>query len=148
MNIAYFLTPKQNVAYLYDDFTIRQGLEKLRHHGFTALPVITKDNEYAGTVSEGDFLWYLVDDPDERLHKTPMRDVESSTVRDILPAGKNPPVRITATVEELLVKVLNQNFIPVVDDRGMFIGIVTRSAILRHFTADTLPDGMPAVAMV
>ena len=67
MNIAYLLVPKQNVAYLYDDFTLRQALEKMRSHGYAAIPVINRDNQYVGTVSEGDFLWYLVDD---RLDKT------------------------------------------------------------------------------
>ena len=61
MNIAYLLVPKQNVAYLYDDFTLRQALEKMRSHGYR-IPVINRDNQYVGTVSEGDFLWYLVDD--------------------------------------------------------------------------------------
>ena len=60
MNIAYFLIPKSSVAYLYDDFTFRQGLEKMRHHGYTAIPVITRDGRYMGTVSEGDFLWRLL----------------------------------------------------------------------------------------
>ena len=59
MNIAYFLLPKSNVAYLYDDYTFRQGLEKMRYHGYTAIPVITRNGTYVGTVSEGDFLWQL-----------------------------------------------------------------------------------------
>ena len=51
MNIAYFLLPKSRIAYLYDDFTIRQGLEKMRNRGYTAIPVITRDGRYVGTVS-------------------------------------------------------------------------------------------------
>ena len=50
MNIAYLLTPKHRVAYLYDDNTIRQGLEKLRHHGRSAVPVINRKGQYVGTV--------------------------------------------------------------------------------------------------
>ena len=61
VNIAYFLQPKSRIAYLYDDFTFRQGLEKMRNRGYTAIPVITRDGRYAGTVSEGDFLWHLLD---------------------------------------------------------------------------------------
>ena len=30
MNIAYFLTPKQDTAFLYDEYTVRQALEKMR----------------------------------------------------------------------------------------------------------------------
>ena len=66
MNIAYFLLPKNRVAYLYDDYTFRQGLEKMRHHGYTAIPVISRDGKYVGTVSEGDFLWRLLSDEQDR----------------------------------------------------------------------------------
>ena len=61
MNIAYFLLPKARVAHVYDDNTFRQGLEKMRHHGYTAIPVISRTGQYVGTVSEGDFLWCLLD---------------------------------------------------------------------------------------
>ena len=36
-------------------------------------------------------------------------------------------------MEELLNSAMNQNFIPVVDDLGNFIGIVTRKDIIRYF---------------
>ena len=61
MNIASLLLPKSMVAFLYDDFSLRQGLEKMKYHGYSSIPVISRDNRYVGTVSEGDFLWYLVD---------------------------------------------------------------------------------------
>ena len=75
MNIAYFLIPKSSVAYLYDDFTFRQGLEKMRHHGYTAIPVITRDGQYVGTVSEGDFLWQLLSEEQSSQHPCSMRDL-------------------------------------------------------------------------
>ena len=63
MNIAFFLKPKHEVAFLYEHQTLRQGLEKLRRHGYSAIPVLTRESKYAGTVSEGDFLRYLLDHP-------------------------------------------------------------------------------------
>ena len=71
MNIAYFLLPKSRIAYLYDDFTFRQGLEKMRNRGYTAIPVITRDGRYVGTVSEGDFLAASVlTENDARVYNT------------------------------------------------------------------------------
>ena len=131
MNIAYFLLPKGRVAYLYDDNTFRQGLEKMRHHGYTAIPVISRDGQYVGTVSEGDFLWRLLEGDGAR--KCTMKDLEQLQVRDILRGNSYPPVRITVTMDELLDSAMNQNFIPVVDDVGSFIGIVTRKDIIRYF---------------
>ena len=136
MNIAYFLLPKNSVAYLYDDCTFRQGLEKMRHHGYTAIPVITRDGQYVGTVSEGDFLWQLLDDGRELSRPHSMKDLEQLRVRDILRGNHYPPVRITVSMEELLSSAMNQNFIPVVDDSGSFIGIVTRKDIIRYFAKE------------
>lgn len=134
MNIAYFLLPKHSVAYLYDDCTFRQGLEKMRHHGYTAIPVISRDGKYVGTVSEGDFLWQLLSKDCETLTAYSMKDMERLQVRDILRGNSYPPVRITVTMEELLHSAMNQNFIPVVDDLGNFTGSSpekTSSATLR-----------------
>ena len=133
MNIAYFLLPKNRVAYLYDDYTFRQGLEKMRHHGYTAIPVISRDGKYVGTVSEGDFLWRLLSDEQDSQRACSMKDLEQLRVRDILRETQYLPVRITVSMEELLSSAMNQNFISVVDDTGSFIGIVTRKDIIRYF---------------
>lgn len=140
MNIAYFIHPKQDVATLHDDCSLRQGLEKMRYHGYTAIPVITRENKYVGTVSEGDFLWYLVDTDGDTLRKTPIKDVEDTLMRDVLRIDRNPPVRITAGMDELLQRVMNQNFVPVVDDLGSFIGIVTRRDIIQYYYRNSLTE--------
>lgn len=132
MNIAYFLKTKGEVAYLFDDYTLRQALEKMRNHGYTAIPVLSGDNKYIGTISEGDFLWFLIEDQKDHLHKTSMKSIEDIKIKDIFKKGKNPSVRITATMEEMLMRAMDQNFIPVVDDRDYFIGIITRRDIMRY----------------
>ncbi len=129
MNAAYLLTPRSEVGCIYDDHTLRQGLEKLRRSGYAALPVVTRQNRYIGTVSEGDFLWHLLGDMDGSLSA---KELESRPVRDIIRIDRNPPVRITANVDELLQRATSQNFIPVIDDLGSFIGIVTRRDIIQH----------------
>lgn len=132
MNLAYFLIPKNDTVYLYDTYTFRQGLEKMRHHGYTAIPVITKGGQYVGTVSEGDFLWRLLERQDDA--PCSMKDMEHLQIRDILRPNSYPSVRVTFGMEELLNSAMNQNFIPVVDDLGTFIGIVTRKDIIRYFS--------------
>ena len=129
MNIAYFLHPKHEIAFLYDDFSFRQGLEKMRRHDYKAVPVISRDGRYVGTVSEGDFLWKILDRETEAVS---MREMEHLRVQDILHTDTYPAVPITCTVEELVDSAMRQSFIPVVDDTGIFIGIVTRRDII-HF---------------
>jgi len=131
MNIAYFLHPKSDVAYLYDDYTFRQGLEKMRYHGYTAIPVISRSGQYVGTVSEGDFLWRMLNEDGAQIYT--MRSLEDLRIRDILEQDTYPSVGISITMDKLLDSAMNQNFIPVVDDSGSFIGIVTRKDIIRYF---------------
>ena len=127
MNVINFLTPKSQMAWVYADVTIRQGLEKLRARGYTAIPVLDREGLYIGTVSEGDFLWHMLDSNDNSL-----RTAEQLPLRSVLREGFNPPVSVRVTMEELLERAMNQSFVPVVDDRGAFMGIVTRQTILRR----------------
>ncbi|MBQ7847332.1 MAG: CBS domain-containing protein [Clostridia bacterium] len=126
MNVAFFIKPKSVTAFVYEDNTLRQGLEKMRHHGYSAIPVLTRDGKYAGSVSEGDFLWAIYGKEDARYE-------EKTKVREILKRENRDPVRITAGMDDLLHKVMTQNYVSVVDDSDSFIGIVTRRDIMRYY---------------
>ena len=132
MNIASFLLPKDEVAYLRDDMTLRQGLEKLKRSGFTAIPVIDVEDRYVGVVGEGDFLWNILSH-NQNLEDIKLKKLEHMTVRDFLQNGKVRPACIDTAMENLLEQAKNQNFVPVIDDRNVFIGIVTRSDIIKYF---------------
>lgn len=136
MNIASFLLPKADVAYLRDDMTLRQGIEKLRRSGFSAIPVIDSEDRYVGVISEGDFLWNILAYKGS-LDDVTMKSLESMTVREILQNGKVRPACIDTDMEALLERAKNQNFVPVIDDRSVFIGIITRSDIIRYFENNT-----------
>jgi len=62
VNILFFLTPKSEVAYIYEDYTMRQALEKMEHHRYSAIPIIDDEGKYVGTITEGDLLWTLKND--------------------------------------------------------------------------------------
>ena len=98
--------------------------------------MITDDNIYMGTVSEGDFLWSIVklQKKDGNMEEVSIRKLEDVKIKDILRRDRNPSVPITATIEELLTRAMNQNFIPVTDDLGSLVGIVTRKTIIKYCT--------------
>lgn len=100
----------------------------MRAHGYTAIPVLSKNGEYKGTVTEGDFLRHLLE-----KEKVDLREEQGCYVQNILREGFNEAVTINATMEELLIKVMEQNFVPVVDDRNFFVGIITRKDIIKYF---------------
>ena len=128
MNILFLLKIKNEVSYIYDDNTLRQGLEKMKTRGYTAIPVITRDGDYVGTISEGDFLWHIIE-----YGRGSLKDQEEYSVRNIIRKDYMRPVKVSAAVEELIESATNQNFVPVVDDRNKFIGIVTRRDIIKYF---------------
>lgn len=142
MNIAMFLKPKVEVAYIYSDYSLRQGLEKMCRHGYSAIPVITRDGKYYSTIKEGDFLWYIVsgENTETPSEKTDIRSLEDVYIKDIITEGKNPPVRITESVELLFERALNQNFVPVIDDIDSFVGIITRKDILRYMFREKIKE--------
>lgn len=137
MNIASFLLPKAEVTYLYDRMTLRQGLEKLRRSGYTAIPVIDNEDRYVGVISEGDFLWNIME-YNENLDQVSRKELEKMTLRDILQSGKVKAVCIDTNMEQLLGQAQIQNFVPVIDDRNVFIGIITRSDIIKYFVKKQL----------
>lgn len=127
MNILRFLIPKSHVACLDESATLRNGLEKMRNRGYTAMPVISKNGVYVGTVTEGDFLWRILEQ-----EECAMKELEKHLVCELVRPGWNPPARASESIEQVFSKLKDQNFVPVVDDRGVFVGIVTRRAILEH----------------
>ena len=126
-NILFFLTPKAMCAYLNDDFTIRQALEKMEGSGYAALPILNRRGEYRGTLTEGDLLWAM-----KNMCYMDMRQAEARRIMEIARRRDNVPVRITASMHDLIDRASNQNFVPVVDDYGAFIGLITRKAIIQY----------------
>ncbi|MDD4238719.1 MAG: CBS domain-containing protein [Desulfotomaculaceae bacterium] len=127
MKIAFFLLPKSEVVYLPLKSTMRQALEKIEYHRYTAVPIINDEGKYVGTLTEGDLLWKLKNTPELSF-----KDTETISLSDIPQRMKNNPVRIDAEVEDLLSLAIVQNFVPVVDDGGFFIGIVRRREIFEY----------------
>ena len=125
MKIAFFLTPKADVAWVKTTSTVRQAIERMEHHCYTAVPLLTPDGCYAGTLTEGDLLWFLKQHPHVRFEDTERVALDSVTQR-----LRVHPVHIDADIEELFALALDQNFVPVVDDREIFIGIVRRRSML------------------
>ena len=130
MNILFFLTPKSEVAYIYEDYTLRQTLEKMEYHRYSSIPILTRDGKYVGTITEGDLLWTL---KDEFQGKTlDFKKLEDIPIKSISRRKDNTPVSVEANIEDLISKARNQNFVPVIDDHETFIGIIKRKEIIEY----------------
>ncbi|WP_461206762.1 CBS domain-containing protein [Clostridium sp. DL1XJH146] len=127
MNIAFFLTPKNEVVYEKATSTMRQVLEKMEYHRYSAIPLIDEKGHYAGTLTEGDLLWTL-----KNLGITDFRDTEKILIKEIKRKMNVKPVKINSDIESLIELAKAQNFVPVVDDNNIFIGIIKRSDIINY----------------
>ncbi len=125
MNIAKIMIPKISAAFLYENNTVRQGLEKFTRYGYTAVPVLDENGVYSGTVTEGDFLRHII-----KLQSAEMKDHESYLIKDIIRKDFCPSLLIAAEQDEVIEAVKNQNFVPIVDGRGIFCGIITRKGVI------------------
>ena len=134
-NILFFLTPKAMCSYLFDDFTLRQALEKMESAGYTALPILNKRGEYRGALTEGDLMWAI-----KNMCYMDMRQAEAHRIMEISRRKEYLPVRVTTSMHDLVERASTQNFVPVVDDKDTFIGIVTRSAIIKYCLKHLFPD--------
>ena len=129
------MTPKALCQYVFDDYTVRQALEKMESAGYTSLPILSKQGEYRGSLTEGDLLWAM-----KNMCYMDMRQAEAHRIMEISRRRDHLPVRVTTSMQDLVERATNQNFVPVVDDKDTFIGIVTRRAIIKYCTEKIFPQ--------
>ena len=127
MNVLFFLTPKASCTDIYEDFTIRQALERMEPSRFATIPILKRTGEYVGTIAEGDLLWAI-----KNNYMMNMKDAEGRPVMEVARRKDYQPVTVSTNPQELLAMAVSQNFVPMVDDRNSFIGIVTRQKIMEY----------------
>lgn len=128
MNIMFFLKPKNEVAHIYDDDTVRQVLERMEYHRYSCIPMLNRQGKYVGSITEGDLLWWL-----KGNHNLNLKLAEMVSIQEVGRRLDYKPVRAEAKMEDLMEKAMEQNFVPVVDDQGNFSGIITRKDIIGYF---------------
>ena len=124
MNVIGMMRPKYSTTYLEAEDTLRDGLDIMKKSGYTAVPVIDREGRYVGTVKEGDFLWKLLEHGDSILDEV--------TIRDIIRTDWNMAATDEEDMDSIINRTMTQNFIPVVDDRGCYIGIITRRDMIQN----------------
>lgn len=129
MNIAKIMTPKFNTACLQMNSTVRQGLELMKSRGYTAIPVLNKEGKYMGSITEGDFLRHVL-----AVGTTDLKEHEKFRVGELLRPEFCPALNLHASEEDVIHAVLQQNYVPIVDDRGCLCGIVTRRSVILYLS--------------
>jgi CBS domain-containing protein len=131
MNILTFLTPKSDVEFLYDDFSLRQALEKMEIYHYQAIPIINRKGNYIGTMTEGDLLWFI-----KNRKQFDLGQAENIPMRRVPRDKDYKAISVLAPVDDVLTLAIQQNYIPVVDDQQIFIGIIRRQSVIRYLYDD------------
>lgn len=127
MNVLFFLTPKSQIKYVDTSMSIRQVLEVIEHYRFTTIPLLSTEGKFVGTITEGDLLFYIKDHPFKNIAQfNNINILEVKRHRDYL------PIKSDYEMGDLIITAVNENFVPVLDDLGFFIGIVTRKSIINY----------------
>jgi len=125
---AFFASTSNSVKYCpvcRKRITRRQAAERMDYHHLSAIPIIDDLGVYIGTLTEGDLLRKLKDTPDlnfENTSKISIADIPRKVVHKTAPVGTD--------IENIVELARTQNFVPVTDDEGIFIGIIKRSDII------------------
>ncbi len=127
MNILFFLKPKSEIAFIHKEDTLRQAIEKMEYHKYSSIPMINMDGKYVGSITEGDLLWGI-----RNKYNLNLKEAELIPITEIDRRTDYQAVNINADIEDLVEKAMDQNFVPVVDDQGNFIGIITRKDIIGY----------------
>ena len=127
MNIAFFLTPKSEVIFEKVSSTMRRAMERMEYHRYTSIPLVDDKGKYVGTLTEGDLLWKL-----KNSSELSLKDTENVLIKDIPRHFKDKPVSINSDIESLILVAKSQNFVTVVDDSNIFIGIIKRGDIISY----------------
>ena len=132
MNILFHLITKDKVAYIDEKSTLRQAMEKMEYHRYTAVPIINDLGKYVGVLREGDILWFI-----KNQQEFDIENAERVSINELPRKKDHKHVSIDASLEELIELSIDQNFIPVVDDRHSFIGIITRKSIITYLVKNS-----------
>ena len=97
MNILFFLSPKQDLMYVYDDFTLRQTLEKWENNRYASIPVLNRRGEYVGTLTEGDILWGL-----KKYHGLDLEAAEDVPISAFPHKRDYKAVTVTTSMDQLI----------------------------------------------
>lgn len=123
-HVETFLTPADELAIFIDTHNTDHVMLLMISNGYSRVPVLTKDKKYVGTISMSDIFKYQV--------KHELSD-EALAGLDIglMVNTKIVPVNSESTLTELMHRAVDYPFLPIVDDDGTFLGIVTRKSVMK-----------------
>ena len=128
MNALSFLTPKVQTVYLKADCTLRQAIEKLKYHKFKVIPLIDDNGKYVGSLTSTDLFGYF-----STCEITDIAQTEKIKLCEIIKSKHYKCCPLNATSSRVASLLITQLFVPLVDDRGIYCGIIERKKVFNYY---------------
>ena len=119
-----FLTPESKLAVMIDTHNVDHAILLLSQMTYSRIPVVTAKKKFVGTISLTDIMAYRMQHelPEEEFMSM---DIVHMTRKDGL------TVEPDYQISDVLRKLVDESFLPVVDKEHRFYGIITRKSILK-----------------
>lgn len=123
-----YLIPAEQLAIFIDTHHIDHVMLLLLSNGYSRVPVITNEKKYVGTISMSDIVKYQQDEglAEWELGQISIRPAVSDRVET---------VQVSASLTEVMHKLVDNSFLPVLTSNQDFVGIITRKAVLKAVNA-------------
>ena len=122
-----FLTPADKLAVIIDSHNMDHAKLLLSHMSYSRVPVVTEDNRFVGTIGLNEIIQYQAEHEltDEELQQ----DISLIAKRDVATVKEN------YELADVLRKLIDESFLPVLGENDAFLGIITRKSILKAINA-------------
>ena len=122
-----FLTPADKLAVIIDSHNMDHAKLLLSHMSYSRVPVVTEDNRFVGTIGLNEIIQYQAENEltDEELQQ----DISLIAKRDVA------TVKEDYELADVLRKLIDESFLPVLGENDAFLGIITRKSILKAINA-------------
>ena len=122
-----FLTPADKLAVIIDSHNMDHAKLLLSHMSYSRVPVVTEDNRFVGTIGLNEIIQDQAEHEltDEELQQ----DISLIAKRDVATVKEN------YELADVLRKLIDESFLPVLGEGDVFLGIITRKSILKAINA-------------
>ncbi|NQP64994.1 CBS domain-containing protein [Streptococcus suis] len=122
-----FLTPANKLAVIIDRHNIDHAKLLLSHMSYSRVPVVTEEGQFFGTIGLTEINRYQAENG--------LSDDELNSDISLIAKTDEETVGQDYDLTEVMRKLVDQSFLPVLGKNGEFKGIITRKSILKAINA-------------
>ncbi|MFH0372538.1 cyclic-di-AMP-binding protein CbpB [Streptococcus sp. A22] len=122
-----FLTPANKLAVIIDSHNIDHAKLLLSHMSYSRVPVVTEEGQFFGTIGLTEINRYQAENG--------LSDDELNSDISLIAKADEETVGQDYNLTEVMRKLVDQSFLPVLGENGEFKGIITRKSILKAINA-------------